>query len=261
MLDIILAFIVFLLGISVGSFLNVVADRIPNGQSIISPPSHCFNCNHELTSSDLIPVVSYLFLKGKCRYCKSIIPARSFIVEIFTGLVYVAAFLLLGLTWALLEALIYISIFVVLIITDVESHTLPHRIVYPSILLSLLISGLNTMFGFKPDIQSSIIGFALSFGLFLIMWGIPKIFNRNLMGFGDVGMAGLVGASTGFPLVTIALYLSILTGGLTALILLLFKIKSISYRVSFGMFLALGAIGVILWGKELIYIYSFITTF
>ena len=85
---ILLAVIFFLLGISVGSFLNVVADRVPAGKSLIYPPSHCFSCGRKLEARDLVPVVSYLVLRGRCRYCKARIPVRSMLVELAVGLLF-----------------------------------------------------------------------------------------------------------------------------------------------------------------------------
>jgi len=257
-LDIILAVILFLIGICIGSFLNVVADRVPNGKSIISPPSYCFNCGHKLESRDLIPVISYLWLKGKCRYCHSSITARSMLVELFTGLLFVLAFVTLGLGWQLVGSLVCISIFVVLAVVDIVSGILPHKIVYPAIGIVTLIAVANTFLEAQPDIWSALLGFGCATGLFLLLWGLPRLFKNNIMGFGDVGMAGLIGASTGFPGVAVALYLAVLIGGLTVVIMILLKLRKASDPIPFGLYLALGAIGTILWGQELLTIASFL---
>ena len=251
-MDIVLVFIFFLLGISIGSFLNVVADRVPLGKSIISPPSHCFHCGHRLESRDLIPLISYLWLRGKCRYCRTAIPVRSMLVELITGLLFVLALMKIGLGWSLIGSLIYISIFIVLIIVDMEIGRLPHLIVYPAIGVVIIIAGINYFVGVQPDIWSAMLGLCLGAGLFLILWGVPKLFKKSLIGFGDVGMAGLLGASVGFPLVVIALYLAILTGGLTVLLLVVIRRKKLSDAISFGLYLSLGAIGTIFMGKEIL---------
>jgi leader peptidase (prepilin peptidase) / N-methyltransferase len=259
-LDIILAVILFLLGICVGSFLNVVADRVPQGKSIISPPSYCFNCGHTLESRDLIPVISYLWLRGKCRYCHSSITARSMLVELFTGLLFVLAFLTLGFGWKLAGSLISISIFVVLAVTDIESGIIPHKIVYPAIGIVALIAIANTFLVVQPDIWSALLGFGLAVGVFLLLWGVPRLFKKNIMGFGVVGMAALIGVSTGFPLAGIALSMVVLIGGLTLLVLVSFRSKKASGPIHFGLYLALGAIGTILWGRELLAIASFLVS-
>jgi leader peptidase (prepilin peptidase) / N-methyltransferase len=251
-MDIVLAFIIFLMGISIGSFLNVVADRVPLGKSIISPPSHCFHCGHKLESRDLIPLISYLWLRGKCRYCRTPIPVRSMLIELITGLLFVLAFMKMGLGWSLIGSLLYISVFVVLIIVDMEIGILPHLIVYPAIGIVIVIAGINYMVGVQPDIGSAMLGLCLGAVLFLILWGIPRLFKKSLIGFGDVGMAGLLGASVGFPLVVIALCLAILTGGATVILLIALRRRKLSDAVSFGLYLSLGAIGTIFMGKEIL---------
>lgn len=258
MLDIIIAIIFFLIGISVGSFLNVVADRVPLGKSIVSPPSHCFHCGHKLESRDLIPIVSYWWLKGKCRYCGATIPVRSIVVELCTGLIFVLAVINMELGWELAGALIYIAILIILSITDVELGIIPHKIVYPGIGIVFIIKLINTLIAMQPNIIiTSLIGLSIAAVFFSLLWGIPQLFKKKIMGFGDVGMAGLVGLSVGFPLVVIAMYLAILIGGLTMITLIVIKQKKSSDKVSFGLYLAVGGIGTILWSKEL----STITTF
>jgi prepilin signal peptidase PulO-like enzyme (type II secretory pathway) len=255
---VVLAVIFFLLGISVGSFLNVVADRTALGRSIVSPPSHCFQCGRKLESRDMVPVISYIMLRGSCRHCGSPIPVRSLLVELFTGLVFVQALFSAGVGWTLVESLVFISVFVVLIITDLESGTLPHRIVYPAIGIALIAAAANSYLRLAPDILSSLLGMGLGFGFMILLWGMPRLFKKRYLGFGDVGLGGLVGASLGFPLVSIALYLAVLIGGLTVLMLLVLKLRGSSHSIAFGLFLALGAIGTVLWGKELLIIAAFL---
>jgi len=251
-LEIILAFILFLLGISIGSFLNVVADRVPLGKSIVSPPSHCFHCGHELESRDLIPLISYLWLRGKCRYCGTTIPVRSMLVELVTGALFVLAFMKIGLGWALAGSLIYISIFIVMIIVDMEIGKLPPLIVYPSIGIAIVIAGINHFVGVQPDIGSSMLGLCLGAGLFLLLWGVPRLFKKSIMDFGIIGMAGLLGASVGFPLVIIAVCLAIVIGVLTIGILLILRRRKLSDAISLSLYLSLGAIATIFVGKEIL---------
>ena len=251
-MEIVLVFIFFLLGISIGSFLNVVADRVPLGKSIISPPSHCFHCGHRLESRDLIPLISYLWLRGKCRYCRTPIPVRSVLIELITGLLFVLALMKIGLGWSLAGSLIYISIFIVLIIVDMEVGMLPHLIVYPAIVIVLIIAGINSVMGVQPDIGAAMLGLCLGAGLFLMLWGVPKLFKKSIIGFGDVGMAGLLGASVGFPLVVIALYLAILTGGITVALFIILRKRKPSDAISLGFYLSLGAICTIFVGKEIL---------
>jgi len=182
------------------------------------------------------------------------------LVELFTGLIFVLAFLTLGFGWKLAGSLICISIFIVLAVTDIESGILPYKIVYPSIGIAALIAIANTFLLIKPDIWSALLGFGFAAGVLLLLWGILRLFKKNIMGFGDVGVAALIGLSTGFPLVGVALSLAVLIGGLTVLVLILFKLRKASGPVSFGLYLALGAIGTILWGQKLLTITTFLVS-
>jgi leader peptidase (prepilin peptidase) / N-methyltransferase len=258
--EVALAIIFFLLGISIGSFLNVVADRVPLGKSIISPPSYCFQCGHRLLSRDLIPVISYIWLRGKCRHCGTSIPARSMLIELLSGVLFILALMKFGLGWPLAGALISISVFIIIIIVDMEQGLLPHLIVYPAIVIVMIIAGINSFVGLQPDLLSALMGFSLGAGLFLLLWGMPKLFHKTIMGFGDVGAAGLIGASVGFPLVMIALYLAIFTGGITVVVLLALRMRKVSDPIHFGLYLALGAIGTILVGKEIMMVTSLLLT-
>jgi leader peptidase (prepilin peptidase) / N-methyltransferase len=258
--EVILAVVFFIAGACIGSFLNVVADRVPLRQSLISPPSHCFGCGKRLLSRDMVPIVSYIWLRGRCRFCGMRIPARSLVIEVCTGLLFVLALLKFGLSWPLTGALMSISIFIVTIIVDIEKGILPHLIIYPALALVLAVDGVNSVMGTQPDILSALLGLSLAAGLFLLLWGVPKLFHKNMMGFGDVGMAALIGASVGFPLVTVALYLAVLTGGLTVAVLFIFKQRKMSDPVYFGMYLALGAIGTIFVGTEILEMMSLIVS-
>ena len=251
-MEIIIAAIFFLLGISVGSFLNVVAARVPAGKSIIHPPSHCFSCGHVLEPRDLFPIVSYLVLKGRCRYCGQPIPARSMLVELASGLLFVLALTAFGLTWQTLVTIVYGSFFITLFVTDLEQGLLPHVIVYPGIAIALVFAALRPLTGTAPGIVSAMAGLGISFGAFFLIWALPKMFRKDIMGFGDVGMAGLIGASVGYPTALVALYMAILAGGLAAAMLVLFKVKKLNEPMQFGMFLAFGGMMALFCGQDIV---------
>jgi leader peptidase (prepilin peptidase) / N-methyltransferase len=256
-LEIILDFILFLLGISIGSFLNVVADRIPMGKSILSPPSHCFGCGRELESRDLIPVVSYLLLKGRCRYCHAQIPVRSMLVELVTGLIFVVAWLTFGPTWPMIESLAYISMMVVLVITTLENDVVPARIVYPEVGVALLIAAANSFIKYEPGLISALTGLAIGSAVMLVLWGISRLPGRRILDYGYFGMAALVGASTGYPFIVIATCLALPMWAVTGLILLILKTKKISAIIPPGLFIAAAGIGTIIWGKQLLNLVQF----
>jgi leader peptidase (prepilin peptidase)/N-methyltransferase len=250
-MEIIIAAIFFLLGISVGSFLNVVADRVPAGKSLLRPPSHCFICGHALEPRDLFPIVSYLLLKGKCRYCGHPIPARSMVVELSSGLLFVLALTVFGLTWQATVTIIFGCFFIVLFVTDLEQALLPHVIVYPGVAVALVFAALRPLTGTSPGLLSALAGLGICFGAFLLIWAVPKFFKKDIMGLGDVGTAGLVGASLGYPVALVAMYIAVLAGGLTAAMLVVFKVKKFNEPIQFGMFLAFGGMLALFCGQDI----------
>jgi leader peptidase (prepilin peptidase)/N-methyltransferase len=254
----------FLVGIAVGSFLNVVADRLPAKQSIISPPSHCPNCRRRIASRDLIPIFSYIWLKGRCRYCRSVIPVRSFIVELCTGILFAFLYWHYGLSWELAIVIIYCCFFIALIITDLEHGILPNKIAYPGMILALVFAGLGSIFGFEPSFIANVFPMLTKLWIvnaaiggsagFVILFIIALIF-RGGMGWGDVKLAGFIGLAAGFPLILVAIFLAVVSGGLVAIILLLLKIRRRKEAIPFGPFLALAAMATLIWGSDLLHWY------
>ena len=244
-----LAIIFLLLGTAIGSFLNVVVDRLPVGGSVLSPGSHCDACERRLAPADLIPVVSYLALRGRCRYCNSPVPRRILWVELGTGLVFLGLYLYLGLVSFLAVAALYSCFFIALLVIDLERGILPNSLVYPGMVAALFLS---PFFLHQQDalhnIASAVIGGLVGFGLFLVI----ALVSRGGMGEGDIKMAGFVGLATGFPGVLAALFIAILLGGLVAVALLVFKLRRTGQTVPFGPFLSAGAILALLFGPAII---------
>lgn len=236
-------------GACLGSFLNVVADRLPQGKSIVSPPSHCESCHRRLSASDNIPIISYLRLRGRCRYCGAAIPQRIFWVEIGTAVLFALLFWKYGFSYHLPVMMTYGSILIVLTVTDLEHGILPNRIVYSAIAIAFAVALIAHFLrpGGLPDLKSAAIGGAIAF-FFLF---IPAIISRG-MGWGDVKLAAFIGLATGFPLVLLALFLSIISGGLVAAVLLLLKIKGRKDAIPFGPFLSLGTLVALLWGNDIL---------
>jgi len=246
-----LAVIFVLLGMIVASFLNVCADRLPAGQSLVYPPSHCPACSRRLAAKDLIPIFSYLWLRGRCRYCKAPIPRRVLWVEIATAALFGLAYWQYGLSIELPIALFYISLFMVIFVIDFEHGLILNKIVYPALVVALLLSVFFTIFlpdvSIVPSIARAAIGGGIGFVLFLLV----AIVSRGGMGLGDVKLAALIGLATGFPLVIVALLMGIILGGLVAVILLGFKIRKRKEAIPFGPFLAVAAVVTLLWGSDI----------
>ena len=234
--------LLIILGLLIGSFLNVCADRLPHRKSLIRPPSHCDSCSRRLAVLDLIPIFSYLYSRGRCRYCGEPIPRRVLWAEIVTGALFGLLFWYFGLTIDYAVVVFYSCVFLLLAVIDLEHRLLLNIILYPMMPAALLISG------FWPGGQGvvyALIGGVAAFAIFLII----AIVSRGGMGFGDVKMAGLIGLATGFPYVFAALLAAIISGGVVAIILLLTGRKGRKQGIPFGPFLAFGAVVSLIWGE------------
>ncbi len=240
-----------LLGLAIGSFLNVCIDRLPVGKSLVSPPSHCDSCHHPLSVPDLIPVLSYIWLRGRCRYCQARIPLRPLWVEIIGGLLLAVSYWYHGLSVDFAVIAIYSYLFMVILFIDWEHQLILNKITYPAAVAALIISFFHPPPGVIhislpwpivaegiSGIINSLIGGGAGFILFLI----PILIYPGGMGWGDVKLAGLIGLTLGFPLAIIALFIGIVIGGLAAIILLLSKRKGRKDVIPYGAFLAPGAI-------------------
>ena len=242
----------FLLGMSIASFLNVCIDRLPAHQSLVYPPSHCAACNRRLAAKDLIPVFSYLWLRGRCRYCGAAIPRRILWVELGTAVLFGLACWRFEVSIELAVALFYICLFMVLMVIDWEKGLILNKIVFPAIVASIVISAAFSLF--LPDIE--IVPFigraAIGGGIGLVIFLLIVIVSRGGMGWGDVKLAALIGLATGFPLIFIALLIGVVLGGVVAALLLVFKIKKRKEAIPFGPFLAIAAIATLLWGNSIL---------
>ena len=237
-----------LLGMAVGSFLNVCCDRLPARESLVYPPSHCAACQHHLSPKDLVPVFSYLWLRGRCCYCRAPIPRRLLWVEVGSGALFAFAYWHYGLSIELAITAFYCCLFIVLLVIDLEHGLILNRIVYPAMAVALLINVFLSQSEIVPGITQSATGGGIGLGLFLLI----VLISKGGMGWGDVKMAALIGLVTGFPLVFVALLLAVVVGGLVAGILLLLKIKRRKEAIPFGPFLSLATIVTLLWGNNII---------
>ena len=243
-----------LLGLCTGSFLNVCIDRLPQGQSIINPPSHCAACNQKLSILDLVPLFSYLWLRGRCRYCRAPIPIRLPVVEGMTGLLFAFLYWKFGLGVELVISLIYTCLLIVIFVIDLENQLVLDKVVYPGMALALAFSffwpgleGIPLLGGAFGRMVSSLAGGILG----LAAMALPFLIYRGGMGMGDVKLGALIGLMTGYPLVFVAWLLSVITGGLVGVILLTFKIKKRKDPLPFAPFLATSAMVTVLWGQTI----------
>jgi prepilin signal peptidase PulO-like enzyme (type II secretory pathway) len=244
-----------LLGLAVGSFLNVCIDRLPRDESILNPPSHCQACQHRLARKDLIPVFSYLWLRGLCRYCQAPIPRRLLWVELATAGLFAFLYGSYGFSAELGIMAFYVCLFIIIFVVDLEQELILNKVVYPGMAVALLLALFipQPWMGQLPasQIANSAMGGAIGFAIFFLL----AVISRGGMGWGDVKLAALIGLATGFPLVLVALVMGAILGGLVAIVLLALKKKSRKEAIPFGPFLSLAALITLLWGNGILYWY------
>lgn len=241
--------IVAILGLVIGSFLNVCIYRIPREESIAYPPSHCRNCNHKLKPLDLIPLFSYVFLKGKCRYCKEKISIMYPLIEILNGILYLIIYLKFGLTILSLKYCILASILIVIGVIDFET-----QFVYTS--TTIFAGVIGVIFVIVKALSNKTVSIDFIFGglIGFIIIGLI-VFVTHGMGEGDIEIAAFCGLFLGVKLILLNLFIAIIIGGITGIIVLSLKLKAARDKIAFGPFIGIGTIVSILYGNELIQMY------
>jgi len=242
-------FFVFLLGAILGSFLNVCIVRLPRGESLIRPPSHCPHCNEPIKFYDNIPIISYMILRGKCRHCKNRISLRYPVVEALTGLMAVALFMKYGPTVQFLLLLLFSSALLIITFIDLAHQIIPDAISIPGIPCGLGASLLIPTVSW----QESLLGILVGGGLLLfIAFGYKWITGRDGMGGGDIKLLAMMGAWLGWkaiPFIILASSLiGLLVGGGSGLLLK----KGLRAKIPFGPFLAIASLIYIFFGPEII---------
>jgi leader peptidase (prepilin peptidase)/N-methyltransferase len=240
-----------ILGLAVGSFLNVCIDRLPRNESIVIPPSHCSICQHKLAAKDLIPVFSYLRLRGRCRYCQAAIPRRLFWVELATALIFALLYWHYGLNPAMGIMAFYACLFIIIFVIDLEQGLILNKVVYPGMVVALLLALVprpELTMVIEPGIASAALGGGIGFAILLLI----AIISRGGMGWGDVKLAALIGLATGFPLVFLAIIMGAILGGIVAVALVIAKKRKRRETIPFGPFLALAAMITMLWGSSIL---------
>lgn len=227
--------LIFVLGLSVGSFLNVLIYRLPKNENILGR-SYCDHCKKRLFWYDLVPFLSYILLSGKCRYCKEEIDPFIPVVELITALLFTAIFLKFPIItdYNLWFYLYFVSSLIVVFFTDLKSEIIPDKIVFPALVFSIIFAILSV----NP--LNHILSGVGAFIFFILLALVTK--GRG-MGGGDIKLALFLGLILGFPNIVFSLYLAFLTGGVVSLILILWKKKKArGDTIPFGPFLVISGI-------------------
>ncbi len=240
--------ILILLGLAVGSFLNVCIHRLPRGESLALPPSRCPACEYRLRWFDNLPVISYAVLAGRCRKCRSPISIQYPLVELTTMALFVIHGEVFGWSALLVPRLLFACAMIVLFAIDLEHHLLPNVITLPAIAIGLISSAV-----LPPGIVDALIGVVIGGG---VLWLIGEAYYRYSghegMGGGDVKMLAMIGAFLGWKLVLVTLVLSSVAGSVIGLFVILIKRGGMKYALPYGTFLALGALVASLAGDQIV---------
>jgi len=251
----------FIFGAIVGSFLNVCIVRLPKGESLIHPPSHCPGCQTPIPFYDNVPLLSYLWLRGRCRFCKNRISPQYFLVEFMTGIVAVALAHRFGLGLTFVSGFIFAAALIVITFIDLDVRIVPDVISLPGIGFGLLAAITNGLLikespSFLPSPVSSLVGVLLGGGiLLLVAWGYERVMKMEGMGGGDVKLLAMIGAFLGWPSIPVVLFVASFIGSILGLTLILTKKATGKLALPFAPFLCGGALVHLFYGDQLISFY------
>jgi len=238
------------LGLMVGSFSNVCVYRIPRGESVAFPGSHCPNCNHDIAWYDNIPLLSWLILKAKCRHCQVPISGRYPFLEALMGISWALLASKFGPTPMLLEAIVLVSLIWILSLIDYETGYLPDVLTLPGILLGIAFAW------WIGDVESSVIGAVVGYGAF---WLVAKVFflvtKKEGMGAGDFKLLAMLGAFMGWQALPFIVFVSSFVGAVVGLAYLQLSKQGKDTEIPFGPYLALAGMLWFLWGQEILSAY------
>ena len=250
--------IIFCLGASIGSFLNVVIYRLPAKISLIHPPSRCPKCLHPLGKIENVPVLGWLWLKGKCRWCQTPISIRYPFIEALTGALYVLIFHQFGFTWLSVGYAIFVSWLIVLAWIDLDTMILPNPLTQSGLILGLIWQfwlGFvnNNLTGAINYLFLSILGAVVAIWLFdLILILGTLVFRKPAMGGGDPKLAAMIGSWLGWEGILITAFLACFFGTIVGVTAIALKLLAKGKPMPFGPFLVLGAILTMFQGKWLL---------
>ncbi len=239
--------LMFILGAVIGSFLNVCIYRIPRNETVVYNSSHCIKCIHKLKAVDLIPIFSYIFLKGRCRYCNEKITPRYFFVEIITAFTLLLFFYKYNFTLELLKYASAAFILIVISFIDLEHQIIPNRLVAAIFIWAVIWQIITPQISWLNAAGGALLGGCLL--LFL------AVVSRGGMGGGDIKLMFAAGFLLGLKYTVLALFIGFLFGAIVSIGLIVAGIKKRKDLIPFGPFLSLGIYFVLLWGEGIIKVY------
>ena len=243
-MDIVITIFFFIYGIIFGSFFNVVGLRVPKGESIVKPPSHCTVCDRNLTAVDLVPVFSYVFLKGKCRGCGTKISWIYPVMELVTGLLFAISYVQLGFSVELIVAILFVSMLVIITVSDLAYMLIPDKI----LLFFLIPLALARIFSLLSPWWDSILGAIIGFGLLFLI----ALLSKGGMGGGDIKLFFVIGIVLGMSNTLLTLFLASVIGTVIGIIVLRKAKKGRKTPIPFGPSIAIAAVLAYFYGNTLV---------
>lgn len=254
--------LICIIGLVIGSFVNILIYRIPEGKSIVAPPPVCMKCGTLLKPFELVPVFSYILLKGKCRHCGTAISSRYPAVELLTAAVYVMLFSKFGFTAAFAAFAYLMTILTAVLFIDYDHRIIPDELVITGLAGGAVLFAFNI---FKPGQLlygdgkwwTPLLGFIAGSGTLLLVAIVGSLIYKtdDAMGMGDVKLLAPIGVFLGWKLGLAALFLSVLMSGVVSLLLILLRLKGRKDTIPFGPFIVAGVFVTIMWGWNIIFWY------
>jgi len=237
--------IIFLIALLIGSFLNVCIYRIPLGQSVSYPPSHCTSCGRDLKPVDLVPVLSYLFCGGRCRYCGEKISLQYPVVELLNTILWTLLFIKYHWSVIFVKYAVLASLLIVISFIDYQ-----HQIIPDSLIKFGLITGaiINLLYNIKENYIQGIIGFLVGGGIFFII----AVVTNGAMGGGDIKLMAVLGFCLGWKQILLITFLAFVTGAIVSVVLIALQIKGRKDYIPFGPFISISAFIAMYCGSEII---------
>lgn len=246
----------FIMGVVFGSFYNVCIFRIPEKLSIINPPSHCYNCNSRLKPLDLVPILSWIMLKGRCRYCGEKISYRYALIEFLTGILFLLVFNKYGYNIQTIYYLIFISMLIIITFIDIDHYIIPDCL----IIFGSIVAILANILGQGIGIKNSLSGALICGGSMLILTSLIEfIVKKEVMGGGDIKLFAMMGLFLGIRGGLLTMLLSIYVGAFYGIIVIVnSRLKKQEYNsmIPYGPFISIGALMVVLCGTNIISWYT-----
>ncbi|HYX26838.1 MAG TPA: prepilin peptidase [Thermoanaerobaculia bacterium] len=260
-LELLLSVYAALLGLIVGSYLNVVIYRLPLGISTVLPRSRCPACGAAIRARDNVPVLSFLLLRGRCQACGARISRRYPLVEGATGLLFLASCLRFGISWEAVAGALFCALMVVLALIDLDHMILPDVLTWPGIAVGILLQPLLSWarLGDGPwrALAGGALGAAVGAGILLAVWaGWYLLRHEEGMGLGDVKMLAAIGAFLGWQGVLVSLFFGALSGAVVGLALMAWRGGDLKSKLPFGTFLAMGGLIALFAGERIVAAYA-----